>query len=67
MDESSVEYRNFIAVQEFSKETRKFLRVNDAKVAGLQNTVKTLNKALEAQQAQIGFLLAIVNGNGPTE
>lgn len=67
MDESSVEYRNFIAVQEFSKETRKFLRVNDAKVDGLMKQVSTLEGTVLMLQAQVGGLLAQVHGSGPTE
>lgn len=66
MQEDSVEYRNFKAVEAHSNETRKFLRINDAKVEGLVKLVETQREALLLQQQQIGLLLAKVNNGEPT-
>lgn len=66
MQEDSVEYRNFKAVEAHSNETRKFLRVNDAKVVGLTKTVETLVASLALQQQHIGLLLSKVNNGEAT-
>ena len=62
-----VNYRNDMAIQDYAKQTRKFLREAEVKVSSLEALVLTLKSQVELQQTQLATLQIKLLGTGPTE
>ena len=61
-----VTHKNILAIQVYSKETRKLVRDLEENVKRLEGIVLTNDKTIRNQQSQIAILLAKVHGSGAT-
>ena len=59
--------RNFSAVQEYAILTREMQRENNAKMVGMEGSIKTLQDQIVGLQAQVSNLQAKVLGGGATQ